>query len=72
MVGSGYEMILESRKAKEFRKRQISQGNNNEEESKVEFTLSKMQALENMQVKTCGTNDRMDENDTLFKGMETL
>ncbi|XP_015376753.1 PREDICTED: uncharacterized protein LOC107171036 [Diuraphis noxia] len=69
IVGSGYEMILESRKAREFKKRQIVQGNNNESDSKVEFTLDKMQAIEKMQnMKGCGNdNGTLDEPDMLFK-----
>lgn len=70
IVGSGYEMVLERRKAREFKKRQIAQGNNNESDSKVEFTLDKMQAIEKMQnMKACGNdNGTLDEPDMLFKG----
>ncbi|XP_001946627.2 nose resistant to fluoxetine protein 6 [Acyrthosiphon pisum] len=69
IVGSGYEMILEGRKGREFKKRQIVQGNNNESDSKVEFTLDKMQAIEKMQnMKGCGNdNGNLDEPDMLFK-----
>lgn len=70
IVGSGYEMILEGRKAREFNKRQVAQGNNNEGDSKVEFTLNKMQAIEKMQnMKGCGNDDgTLAEQDMLFKG----
>jgi len=74
IVGSGYEMILEGRKAREFKKRQIVQGNNNESDSKVEFTLDKMQAIEKMQnMKGSGNdNGNLDEPDMLFKGNSNL
>lgn len=70
IVGSGYEMILEGRKAREFKKRQIVQGNNNESNPKVEFTLDKMQAIEKMHnMKGCGDdNGNLAEPDMLFKG----
>lgn len=71
-MGSGYERVLERRKAKEFKRRQISQGNNNEEESKVEFTLNKMQALEKMQMQNCRNEDgTFVEQDQYFKGLCT-
>jgi len=70
IVGSGYEMILEGRKARELKKRQIVQGNNNESESKVEFTMDKMQAIEKMHnMKGCeNDNENLAESDMLFKG----
>lgn len=62
-------MILERRKANEFKRRQISQGNNNEDEAKIEFTLNKMQALEKMQMKNCRNEDgTLVEHDPFFKG----
>lgn len=68
-MGSGYEMVLERRKAGEFRRRQIGQGNNNEGDSKVEFTLDKMQALEKMHMKSRINDDgTFVEHDPLFKG----
>lgn len=74
MVGSGYEMILERRKAKEFKKRHIAQGNNNESDSKVEFTLDKMHAIEKMHnMKGCGNDDgTLEDQDMLFKGNKSL
>lgn len=70
IAGSGYEMILEGRKARELKKRQIVQGNNNESDSKVEFTMDKMQAIEKMHnMKGCGNdNETLAESDMLFKG----
>lgn len=69
VVGSVYEMVLERRKAGEFRRRQIGQGNNNEGDAKVEFTLDKMQALEKMHMKGRGNDDgTLVEQDPLFKG----
>lgn len=69
IIGSGYESILERRKAKEFKKRYITQGNNNEGDSKVEFTLEKMQALEKMQMKRSENDDgTLMESDPIFKG----
>lgn len=69
IVGSGYEIVLERRKAKEFQRRQIGQGNNNEGDSKIEFTLDKMQALEKMHMKSRGNEDgTFVEQDPLFKG----
>lgn len=68
-MGSAYEILLERRKAREYKKRQIGQGNNNEGDSKVEFTLDKMQALEKMHMKDCGNEDGTIVNrDPLFKG----
>ncbi|KAL4142596.1 hypothetical protein QTP88_005026 [Uroleucon formosanum] len=69
IAGSGYEMILEGRKARELKKRQIVQGNNNESDSKVEFTMDKMQAIEKMHnMKGCGNdNETLAESDMLFK-----
>lgn len=63
-------MILEGRKAREFNKRQIVNGNNNESDSKVEFTLNKMQAIEKMQnMKSCeNENGALTEPDMLFRG----
>lgn len=74
VVGSGYEMILEHRKAKEFKKRHLAQGNNNESDSKVEFTLDKMHAIEKMHnMKGCGNDDRtLEDQDMLFKGNKSL
>lgn len=69
-MGSAYEMLLERRKAREFKRRQIGQSNNNEGDSKVEFTLDKMQALEKMHMKDCGNDDgTITEQDPLFKGI---
>lgn len=69
IVGSAYERILERRKAKEFKRRQISRDNNNEEGTKVEFTLNKMQALEKMQMRNCRNEDgTLAEQDPFFKG----
>uniref|UniRef100_A0A2S2N858 Nose resistant to fluoxetine protein 6 n=1 Tax=Schizaphis graminum TaxID=13262 RepID=A0A2S2N858_SCHGA len=69
VIGSGYEMILERRKAREFKKRHIAQGNNNESDSKVEFTLDKMHAIEKMHnMKSCGNDDgTLEDQDMLFK-----
>lgn len=74
VVGSGYEMILERRKAKELKKRHIAQGNNNESDSKVEFTLDKMHAIENMHnMKGCRNDDgTLADQDLLFKGNKSL
>jgi hypothetical protein len=74
MIGSGYEMILERKKAREFKKRHIAQGNNNESDSKVEFTLDKMHAIEKMHnMKRCGNDDgTLEEQDMLFKGNKSL
>lgn len=67
IVGSGYEMVLERRKIKEFRRRQISQGNNNEGDSKDELTLEKMQAIENMRIKGRKNEDgSLVEEESLF------
>jgi len=69
VVGSGYEMLLERRRIREFKKRQISQGNNNEGDSKAEFTLDKMHAMEKMRMKDCSNDDRtISEQDPFFKG----
>lgn len=69
IVGSGYEMVLERRKIREFKKRQINQGNNNEGDSKAEFTLEKMRALEKMRMKDSVNEDgTFSEQDTFFKG----
>jgi len=70
IMGSGYEMILEGRKANEFKRRQIAQGNNNESDSKIEFTLNKMQAIEKIHSMKGRENDdgTLVEQDMLFKG----
>lgn len=69
VVGSGYEMVLERRNASELKKRQISQENNNEGDSKIEFTLNKMHAMEKMNMKGCRNDDgAMDKDDLMFKG----
>lgn len=48
----------------------MGQGNNNEGDSKVEFTLDKMQALEKMHMKDCSNDDEtITEQDPLFKGI---
>lgn len=65
-------MVLERRKVREFKKRQISQENNNEGDSKVEFTLDKMQAMEKMHMKACGNDDDTVVDDPQFKGNITI
>lgn len=67
IVGSGYEMLLERRKTRELRKKQISQGNNNEGDSKAEFTLDKMHAMEKIHMKD-NENKVFSEEDFFFKG----
>lgn len=70
IVGSGYEMLLERRKARELRKNQINQGNNNEGDSKAEFTLDKMHAMEKIHMKD-NDNGAFSERDLFFKGNYT-
>ncbi|VVC32337.1 Hypothetical protein CINCED_3A005090 [Cinara cedri] len=48
IMGSAYEVILERRKIRELKKRQVSRGNNNDSDSKVDFTLDKMSVMEKM------------------------
>lgn len=69
LVGSVYEMILERRKARELKRRQISQGNNNESDSKVELTLEKVQAMEKMRMNGDYKNDdgSLVEEEPFFK-----
>jgi hypothetical protein len=55
-------MVLQRRKAKEFKNSQISQQNNNEGDSKVDFTLEKMH------MKASRNNDETAVDDLLFKG----
>lgn len=69
IVGSAYEVILERRMARDEKKRQISHGNNNEGDSKVDFSLDKMCVMEKM--RNNNANDREeteDKRDLLFKG----
>lgn len=69
IIGSGYESVLERKKAKIFKKKYINHDNNNENDSKVEFTLEKMQAMEKMQMKRCENDDgTLMEQDPIFKG----
>lgn len=69
VVGSGYEMVLERRNATELKKKQISQENNNEGDSKIEFTLNKMHVMEKMNMKGCRNDDgTMDKDDLMLKG----
>lgn len=60
-------MLLERRKARELKKKQINQGNNNEGDSKAEFTLDKMHAMEKMHMKD-NENKVFSERDLFFKG----
>lgn len=71
IFGSGYEMVLERRKAREFKRRQITQGNNNEDDSKAHFTLEKMHAMEKMH-KECGNEDEsfVEENPLIKSNYE--
>lgn len=55
-------MVLERRRVKEFKNRQISQENNNEGDSKANFTLEKLH------MKASRNNDETVVDDLLFKG----
>lgn len=69
VFGSGYEMVLERRNATELKKRQINQENNNEGDSKIEFTLNKVHGMEKMNMKGSRNDDgTMDKDDLMFKG----